>query len=127
MIKIKERRKLLDDALRSGDYIQGTDRLRTEKGYCCLGVACDVYRKSHDHNATWELNGAVYEFLDKIDVLPKEVMEWFGFETDVGDYGTIDKNGPHVYSLAELNDFDNMAFRDIADIIENEPEGMFRG
>jgi len=29
-------------ALRSGDYTQDKAFLRTEKGYCCLGVLCDV-------------------------------------------------------------------------------------
>jgi hypothetical protein len=27
-----------DTALRSGEYKQGVDRLKTEHGYCCLGV-----------------------------------------------------------------------------------------
>ena len=32
------------EALRSGEYKQGTGRLRSGDEYCCLGVACDVYR-----------------------------------------------------------------------------------
>ena len=127
MIKIKERRKLLVDALRSGDYIQGRDQLRTEKGYCCLGVACDVYRQSQDQNSAWKQRNCGYSFLGAMNSLPEKVMEWFGFETDIGDYGTIDENGPHVNSLTELNDFDKMSFIDIANVIESEPEGMFRG
>ena len=30
-------------ALRSGKYPQSRDGLRNKEGYCCLGVACDVY------------------------------------------------------------------------------------
>lgn len=29
-------------ALRSGDYKQTKGRLRTESGFCCLGVLCDL-------------------------------------------------------------------------------------
>lgn len=29
-------------ALRSGKYRQGQDRLRSESGFCCLGVLCDI-------------------------------------------------------------------------------------
>jgi len=30
-------------ALRSGEYSQTTGKLQDEQGYCCLGVACDVF------------------------------------------------------------------------------------
>jgi hypothetical protein len=30
------------DALRSGEYSQATHQLRSETGFCCLGVLCDV-------------------------------------------------------------------------------------
>lgn len=30
-------------ALRSGKYYQGTGRLQRDDGYCCLGVACDIF------------------------------------------------------------------------------------
>ena len=30
------------EALRSGKYQQGRDRLRTNDEYCCLGVLCDL-------------------------------------------------------------------------------------
>ena len=33
------------EALRSGEYIQGRDRLRLGDRFCCLGVACDLYAK----------------------------------------------------------------------------------
>lgn len=41
-----ERKELWVQALKSGEYVQGEGNLRTEEdGYCCLGVACDVYHK----------------------------------------------------------------------------------
>jgi hypothetical protein len=39
-------------ALRSGKYKQGTSWLRTNKGYCCLGVLSDLL------GASWESKGA---------------------------------------------------------------------
>jgi len=30
-------------ALRSGEYSQTTGKLQDEQGYCCLGVACDIF------------------------------------------------------------------------------------
>lgn len=30
------------EALRSGKYRQGTRALRSDRGFCCLGVACDI-------------------------------------------------------------------------------------
>lgn len=32
-------------ALRSGTYKQGMGQLKNGDAYCCLGVACDLYRK----------------------------------------------------------------------------------
>lgn len=31
------------NALRSGEYKQGSGGLQSEEGYCCLGVACDLF------------------------------------------------------------------------------------
>ncbi len=39
-------------ALRSGKYEQGTEKLRSVSGYCCLGVLCDLY--AQEHNIEWE-------------------------------------------------------------------------
>jgi hypothetical protein len=33
-------------ALRSGEYQQTTGNLRTENGFCCLGVLCDLHSKA---------------------------------------------------------------------------------
>lgn len=44
-IPTKQAIELLEDwvkALKSGDYSQCKNRLRTDSGYCCLGVLCDI-------------------------------------------------------------------------------------
>ena len=43
------------DALRSDKYEQGSGKLRSVTGYCCLGVLCDLY--SQEHNTQWEFRG----------------------------------------------------------------------
>lgn len=34
-------------ALRSGKYQQGKNTLQSSNGYCCLGVACDIFIPKH--------------------------------------------------------------------------------
>jgi hypothetical protein len=40
-------------ALQSGEYAQTQEALRDTKGYCCIGVLCDLYRKEVG-NADWD-------------------------------------------------------------------------
>jgi len=97
------------DALRSGDYKQGQNYLRTNNGFCCLGVLCDLYGK--EHNVEWELvdAGIYYEFQDKKAILPLSVIEWAGVEDD----------NPEICEtpLSRLNDT-RSTFNEIADLIE---------
>ena len=99
------------DALRSGDYKQGQNYLRTDNGFCCLGVLCDLYGK--ENNVEWNLvnNGQNYEFEEFESYLPPFVVEWAGVEEDAprinGEIGT----------LSELNDTGS-TFEQIADLIE---------
>lgn len=50
-----EARRLWVEALRSGEYEQGRTWLRENDRYCCLGVACELYRK-HTGIGRWESN-----------------------------------------------------------------------
>ena len=100
-------------ALRSGEYQQGQYCLRTDNGFCCLGVLCDLYGK--ENNVEWDLvnDGGNYEFQYKEESLPISVMEWAGVENDnpyiIGDTGGT--------SLSLLND-SGSTFNEIADLIE---------
>jgi hypothetical protein len=104
-------------ALRSGRYKQTTGSLCTHEGYCCLGVACDVYRKyhgdlvvdklvSHRNKANFEMSYGGCEGL-----MPYKVGKWLDLEED----------GRTVsgHSLTKLNDDERKTFDEIADIIEN--------
>jgi hypothetical protein len=78
----RQRILLLADELRSGrPQTQGA--LRDRNGLCCLGIACDVYRRETGHGAwadplphgaiRFRLNGAYYTAF-----LPEEVAAWYG-------------------------------------------------
>lgn len=111
-----EARKLWVEALRSGEYEQTDGALRYEDKFCCLGVACDLYRK-HGGGPEWGPND-VYDA--KVDYLPKSVMDWLGVSHDSGVFG----EGDDMDSLGDLNDA-GTGFEVIAEIIESEPEGLF--
>ena len=123
------------DALTSGEYKQGVGRLGTmadDKSkrdgnrpdeFCCLGVLCDLYAKSHPE-AHWKKKQrlddyAVFIFdtgkqLDENEpetgktYLPKTVAEWAGFPNNV--HGTWNNkgeftNGPHHMTLENGDTF----------------------
>lgn len=73
------------DALLSGKYEQGSEKLRSVTGYCCLGVLCDLY--SQEQNTEWEFRGNeetnlqpqdYWYFEGESEFLPDSVREWAG-------------------------------------------------
>lgn len=113
--------KKLVEALRSGEFSQVGRYLHTPDGYCCLGVATELYLR--EHGGEWEPHQSVgetihwYEFDDLDAVLSPKVQDWLGFRTSRGDFSTN--------SLASLND-SGKTFKEIADVIESEPFGLFK-
>lgn len=102
------------DALKSGEYQQTSNNLRTEQGYCCLGVLCDLYAKEKsDDDVRWSQYYDEYVFLGEDSILPGEVREWAGL-SDNDVFYTDDGEG--VY-LAYLND-SGTNFEQLAQIIE---------
>lgn len=76
-------------ALRSGSYPQAKNFLRTEEGFCCLGVACDLVNQEG-----WK----------KVKV-PIAVV-----------YGWEDKNGNHINSVGYPPFIPNVASRKLAEM-----------
>ena len=120
-------------ALRSGDFEQGRNVLASLDGrYCCLGVACEVYRRHFDLPKGRSISAAAYFFgstpeprrmtspFEGVFVLPGDVATWLGLATPTGRFGP---NGDA--SLADLNDMRSASFAEIADVIESEPAGLF--
>lgn len=111
-------------ALRSGKYTQTKGRLRDDKGYCCLGVACDVLGKGE-----WIAKDFRYVYRVSPDdsshvVLPTAIQNMLGWTANNGrvrkayEKGNSEDEPDYLTSLAEFND-EGVTFEEIADIIEN--------
>ncbi len=123
----KRRRKLWTEALRSGKYSQCEAALRNSVGYCCLGVACEVYiAQGNKLRVEEQLNymeGLVYYKYDgEKEMLPKVVMNWFGLRRNDGHYFINDVT---TSRLVDDNDL-RRTFEEIAEIIEAAPQGLFK-
>ncbi len=126
---MKKSVRLWIEALRSGKYKQGKNYLKrkTKSGYryCCLGVACELYNKTHKRKLkifSRKIVGATrvtafYYDSKEADFLPRKVQVWLGLVSEDGAFG--------LNTLAEKNDA-GMRFKEIADIIESKPKGLFK-
>lgn len=102
-------------ALRSGEYKQTQGVLRDENGYCCLGVLCDIHRKTvKKTNCHWT-NDDYY--LGEVGVLPDAVIKWAKIESDDPANGDFVNRKGVTQSLSVLND-EGKSFKQIAQIIE---------
>lgn len=140
MIDTAENKQLLIEALRSGKYKQCYGYLRTDDGFCCLGVACDVFIKKTKKGRWKDKHKAIdnYKFSqNSIDTatiyLIPDVKNWYGFEDGRGKFSMKQKNeinkfikntypvnfkGYNFYSsLTHMND-NKVSFHVIADVIE---------
>ena len=108
-------------ALRSGEYKQANGNLHTDKGFCCLGVLCDLAVKAKimsdpivHENFSSITNQDVYEYDGDKGYLPLAVQRWAEIHTENPRIETE----PNVYrQLAALND-EGVPFIKIADLIE---------
>jgi hypothetical protein len=132
-IKAQRREKLIA-ALRSGEYKQTQLALRKGGAFCCLGVACELYRKEESAGYWDEDNWFVLDVewgpSLQSEELPETVADWYGFSTTDGRWlgnflrlprkdvlTTSDDPLGMVMSLMAAND-SGYTFAEIADIIE---------
>jgi len=100
------------EALRGGNYSQITGMLHNGTGHCCLGVLAEVagfkaVRSMAD-------NGQVHYFFDGKDGMPT---------CDIRDKVGLSYMGAQM--LSKINDTRTSTFKQIADILEKEPERFF--
>ena len=116
------------DALRSGNYGQDKEHLRTTDGFCCLGVLCDLaVAEGLDIKVQEPEVGSErgeYEYDYNTTYLPISVQTWaeIAYNPKVPASIVPDTYGrdfsSHVeVDLADLNDA-GMPFSEIADLIE---------
>lgn len=118
---LNENAKAWVAALRSGEYQQTREVLFDGTGYCCLGVACELYGEAH--GVGFEPYGDGWLFLGADDMLPEPVARWLGVRSAVGSFSPPMTAGHG--SLAQLNDDAGYDFDEIADTVESEPRGLF--
>jgi hypothetical protein len=120
------------DALRSGKYDQGSEKLRSVQGYCCLGVLCDLYSK--EQSKDWDfveceetnLQPKDYWYFEgESEFLPDSVREWAGMacknpsvRVDVTDNDDEDDWFYHD-EIANLND-SGYTFKELSNVIEQQ-------
>ena len=116
------------EALRSGEFEQGTHRLRNrDNTYCCLGVLCElaVADGAAVRNDTYSINAGETAYAGVIEngaqgryataLVPRDLLWW-------ADLGQIDPTvtvDSELRALSSLND-SGATFEQIADIIEEQ-------
>jgi hypothetical protein len=121
------------DALRSGWYDQGSEKLRSVQGYCCLGVLCDLYTQE-TKMVGWEFRGldenthqtTDYWYFDgESEFLPESVKEWAGLPVANPnvrvDVTENDDEDDWFYNdeIANLND-SGYTFNELSNLIEQQ-------
>lgn len=103
---------LLVSDLRDPANQQTAGTLRIGDAFCCLGRACEVYRRIETPGVEWTIDElSIGRFLGASGLPPVEVAEWYGWGIDVDpNIGTA--------SMASLNDTHCLQFKDIAQELE---------
>jgi len=107
-------------ALRSGEYKQSQQKLKTTEGYCCLGVLCDIHAK--EGLGEWVDKGEHFSYRGLQETqtlngtLPVSVRGWAGISYN----GQLNTNVEDKHSLIALNDFSGYDFNEIAEVIEEQ-------
>jgi hypothetical protein len=122
----RERRiRLWASALRSGRYQQATGALRKDDGFCCLGVACEVYRLETGRGE-WLPRGdgdmGAPFLIDDTDALDDVAMPHLVAEWILGDPDAYDPDvdtGEGNATLSHLND-EGITFAEIAWYVEEQ-------
>lgn len=101
-------------ALRSGEYMQGSGRLRRpdDNSFCCLGVLCNIHAQKHPAVASQERYACQY--LGAECYLPDEVVKWAGLVSRIGGRVVIDG----CSGTLPMHNDSGKTFAQIADAIE---------
>jgi hypothetical protein len=112
------------DALRSGEYKQGSLALRRISDFaepdrfCCLGVLCDVLIKDGSTDCKWDDLGFIGIKSPTWTNLPLEIIDLVDMK---GGYVRYQDT---IQSLESLNDHHRLSFNQIADLIEEQWEQL---
>lgn len=113
-----ELKKKWVEKLRSGEYKQTTQFLKTSNGYCCLGVLCDIL------GSKWEIGDFVYHENPETVYINEDGHDSFPSK-EICEMINNDEDEVNVDELIQMND-SGKSFAEIADWIEkhvNEESG----
>ena len=91
-------------ALRSREYEQGANKLQSERGFCCLGVACDLFIEDPNRNSLNFIDGSFPYHQSLAPEWLKMVNHDFESRTGI--------------LLSMLSDVEGLSFDEIADLLE---------
>lgn len=119
----KQHLELWADALESGEYTQARCALNAgDNKMCCLGVACDVFRKQTGRGE-WGEAGSAGRFhfhiggKDSAAIIPHpEIFEYFGLQ-DSPELPVYDNKFLSQRGFYYANDYEECTFEDIAQTI----------
>lgn len=123
-----EIKKLWVKTLRSGEYKQGRNRLKSQSDYddtvrhCCLGVLCEIAIKNGVNipTSSWRNTDTLTEWIfgadERAEFPPDEIVKWAGLECD---NPMVKDQYDTSTTLSDLNDTGH-SFSEIADIIEEQ-------
>ena len=120
-MKLGPRQQRWVEALRSGSYTQGQEALHAGNAFCCLGVACDVFKDELSLSVKSE-DGIVH-YDGQALVLPTAVQEHLGLASKSGMPKTMGYMSLSM-QLSALND-SGAPFEAIADEIEQYADEYF--
>jgi len=104
-------------ALESGEYNQGTGALHKQDSFCCLGVACDLYKKELSVEHREGFTTVMYD--GSLVSAPHHVVKQLKLHSKWG----TSKNKVEG-TLSTLND-DGSSFAEIAAMLRADPEDYF--
>jgi hypothetical protein len=115
-------------ALRNGEYEQTRAVLRSNGGFCCLGVLCDLYAQETGMKWRPSEQSTCYTLHGISTTLPIEVRAWAELADEYGAYVEVETNEDGAthppyrtdVSLTQLNDTWDYDFEMIADVIEQQ-------
>lgn len=105
---LTEPQKKWIEALRSGKYKQGKGFLKYKNTYCCLGVACEIFK---DELALEEIGVSVKSFDKNSSTCPEKVIKHLDLYSKTGCKNNF------LTTLTTLND-NGMSFQEIANELE---------
>ncbi len=102
-------------ALRSGKYKQGKQTLKRNDEFCCLGVACEIFKDEldlHIEEAKTDRGDVIIYYNNKAGSLPNEVRKHIGLRYSAGATDNLS-----LRHLSSMND-SGKTFDEIADHLE---------